>query len=225
MKLITVGSGSDGNCYLLKCGEEILVLDAGIPFICVKKALRFNIMGIQAVLITHSHGDHVKFAHEYEAAGITVWKPYEDDKLRQDAQFGSFRVQSVPMVHNVPCVGYLIHHPDMGKMLYATDTEYIKYRFRGLNVALIEANYADEFIDRTAVKFRHVLTGHLNITTTAEFIRTNATNLNHVILCHMSNDGSDPVAFRQEIEAVVPSECTVHIAEPGTELDVSAIPF
>ena len=225
MKLITVGSGSDGNCYLLKCGEEILVLDAGMPFICVKKALRFNIMGIQAVLITHSHGDHVKFAHEYEAAGITVWKPYEDDKLRQDAQFGSFRVQSVPMVHNVPCVGYLIHHPDMGKMLYATDTEYIKYRFRGLNVALIEANYADEFIDRTAVKFFHVLTGHLSITTTTDFIRTNASDLNHVILCHMSNDGSDPVAFRQEIEAVVPSECTVHIAEPGIEVDVSAIPF
>lgn len=92
-------------------------------------------------------------------------------------------------------------------------------------MALIEANYADEFIDRAAIKYRHVLTGHLNINTTREFIRVNTSDLNHVILCHMSNDGSDPAAFRQAIQAVAPSDCEVHIAEPGTEVDVSAIPF
>ena len=56
MKLITVGSGSDGNCYFLKGDDEVLILDCGIPFIEVKKALGFNIRQIKGVVVTHEHG-------------------------------------------------------------------------------------------------------------------------------------------------------------------------
>ena len=55
-RLITVGSGSSGNTYLLQCGDEILVLDAGKPFKEVKKALSFYIRPIVGVVVTHEHG-------------------------------------------------------------------------------------------------------------------------------------------------------------------------
>ena len=132
----------------------------------------------------------------------------------------------VPMVHDVPCVGYLIQHPDLGKMLYATDTEYIRYRFKDLNIILIEANYSDDLIDRTSAKFKHVLTGHLSINTTVEFINANVTHhLSHVILCHLSQQASDEEAFRKAVKAVVPDGCNVDIAEPGMVVEVSRIPF
>lgn len=56
MKLITISTGSSGNTYLLKGNDEVLILDAGIPFIEVKKALGFNIRQIKGVVVTHEHG-------------------------------------------------------------------------------------------------------------------------------------------------------------------------
>lgn len=55
-RLITINTGSSGNCYLLQCGDEILVLDAGVPFKEVKKALSFYIRPIVGVVVTHGHG-------------------------------------------------------------------------------------------------------------------------------------------------------------------------
>ena len=50
----------------------------------------------------------------------------------------------------------------MGSMIYASDTEYIKYRFRNLNHILVEANYSDNLIDNEAVNREHVLRGHIS---------------------------------------------------------------
>lgn len=223
MILRVIKSGSSGNSYLLMDGSEVLVLDAGVPFMEVKKALGFDISGIKAVLITHKHLDHSRYAAEYEVAGIPVWKPYEDD-LRQDRMFGCFRTRSVPMVHDVPCVGYLIECGDL-KMLYATDTEYIRYRFKGLNALLIEANYSDELVDNTAVKYKHVLTGHMSIKTAMDFIRINGPDLHHIVLCHLSLQGADPDAFVRSVKEIAPAGCDVQIAVPGLEVELTAIPF
>lgn len=226
MKLTCIGTGSSGNTYLIDDGQEVLVLDAGCSFRDVKIALGFQISRIRGVLITHCHGDHHKYAHEYEAAGIPVWRPYEDEKSRQSAHFGNFYVQSVPMVHNVPCVGYLIAHREMGRMLYATDTEYIRYRFRDLNVILVEANYADEYVNRDEAKYFHVLTGHMNITTTVDFIKNNSgPALHHVILCHLSQQAADPDEFRKAIEAIAPDGCCVDVAVPRLTVDLGDVPF
>lgn len=55
-RLITVGSGSSGNTYILKGEKECLILDAGIEFRRVKIALGFNIRQISGVVVTHEHG-------------------------------------------------------------------------------------------------------------------------------------------------------------------------
>ena len=56
MKLITIGSGSSGNTYILRSKEECLILDAGCEFRKVKIALGFNIRQISGVVVTHEHG-------------------------------------------------------------------------------------------------------------------------------------------------------------------------
>lgn len=55
-RLITVGSGSSGNTYILKGEKECLILDAGCEFRKVKIALGFNIRQISGVVVTHEHG-------------------------------------------------------------------------------------------------------------------------------------------------------------------------
>ena len=55
MVLRCLGSGSNGNCYLLYCNDEVLILDAGLPIMQIKKGLDWKLGGIQGVLITHAH--------------------------------------------------------------------------------------------------------------------------------------------------------------------------
>ena len=62
MELRVLGSSSSGNCYILDNGNEALIIEAGIRFIDVKKALDFNIRKVVGCLITHQHNDHAKYA-------------------------------------------------------------------------------------------------------------------------------------------------------------------
>lgn len=55
MTLKCIGSGSSGNCCILTCGNEKLILDAGLPIKAIKQGLDFDLGGIQGVLISHAH--------------------------------------------------------------------------------------------------------------------------------------------------------------------------
>lgn len=219
MKLRCLGSGSSGNCYILENDSEALVIEAGIPFMAVKKALGFNISKIVGVVVSHSHGDHAKHVGEYEKSGISVFRPYESDMERQVRTYGEFVIKSFSLVHDVPCCGFLIEHPETGKVLYASDTEYIKYRFRNLNHILMECNYSRDLIPEDAVNRSHVMTGHMELRTMLEFLRANnSPNLQNVVLLHMSAINSDPEEFVAEAGKVV--QCPVWAAEKGMKIDL-----
>lgn len=222
MKLRCLGSGSSGNCYILENDSEALVIEAGIPFMTVKKALDFNISKIVGVVVSHSHRDHAKYASEYEKAGIPVFRPYESDLERQVRTYGKFVIKSFPLVHDVPCRGFLIRHPEMGKVLYASDTEYIKYRFQNLNHILVEANYSRKYLKEDGAgseKRAHVLQGHMEIATACDFLlANNSPNLQNVVLLHMSAINSDPEEFVAEAGKVV--QCPVWAAEKGLKIDL-----
>lgn len=222
MNLRVVGTGSAGNTYLLTCGAETLVIDCGVRFLTVKKALNFNIRGIVGAIITHSHGDHAKYVKEYVKSGIDVWQPYLDSTPIQKKKVGDFSITTFPCIHDVPCVGYLIEHPESGlKLLYATDTEYVKYTFKGLTAMLLEANYGEEYVNRDEAKYRHVLSGHMSIETAIECVKANMNDgMKNLILCHLSADNSDPAAFQRAAREAVPDGVSVNIATPGLTVEL-----
>lgn len=104
-------------------------------------------------------------------------------------------------------------------MLYASDTEYIRYRFRDLSHILIECNYSKDLILEDAANRSHVMTGHIELQTALDFLRANnSPNLRNVILLHMSARNSDPDEFVAEAGKVV--QCPVWAAEKGLEVDL-----
>ena len=102
-----------------------------------------------------------------------------------------------------------------------TDTEYVKYRFKDLNHIIIEANYAKELLIETnpdAPVRNHVLTGHMELGTTLEFLKVNKTSsLRNVILAHLSEHNADPIKFFGEAREVV--DCPVTVARKGLEIE------
>lgn len=73
MILTVLGSSSKGNCYLLEYKGEILILDAGVSFKEVQKALNFKLDKVIGVLVTHEHMDHLKYAADFANNGIDVY--------------------------------------------------------------------------------------------------------------------------------------------------------
>lgn len=60
---ISFGSGSSGNCYVIKTDDEMLMIDSGVGIRAVKKYFRdyaIDFSNITNILVTHDHADHVK---------------------------------------------------------------------------------------------------------------------------------------------------------------------
>lgn len=224
MKLKCLGSGSSGNCYILENDTEALIIEAGVPLKEVKIALGFNIRKIVGVVVSHYHGDHAKYIEEYKNVGISVYKPYEG-RLPFDV-YGNFFFKDFELVHDVPCLGFYIKHPEMGALIYASDTEYIKWRFKGINHILVEANYSDDLVEKDAVNREHVLRWHMSLKTALDFISTNDNPaLKNVVLIHLSASNSDADYFLQKTKETVKYGADCYIAEKGREINLALVPF
>ena len=240
MKLKVLGSGSSGNCYILENDNEALIIEAGLPFMEVKKALNFNIMKIKAVIITHLHSDHHFYWFQYVRAGIPVFEPFKlMDGMKLSFGNLSFKVNAFEnrdssgrWLHNnsdgseCPCYGFYITHPEMGSLVYASDTEYIKYRFKGLNHILCEGNYDMQFVNRDEPNYEHRLRGHMSLDTALKFISTNDNPaLRNVVLIHLSDKSGNPALFKQMTEETVKYGANVYVACKGLEVDMNLCPF
>lgn len=231
MKLKCIETGSSGNCYTLTSDSgETLILDCGIPIKEIKKGLNWNVKDVVGVLCTHKHLDHSKSVKDFEAMGIPVFAPYISKKPMKIGN-GDFRVQAFDLTtidgswthtnsdgSECPCYGFLITHTEMGKMLYITDTELIKWRFKGINHILLGTNYDKDLVNLdNQSKANHVFRGHLSIDTACEFVKSNNSNdLQNVIMCHLSSENADSDSFIEKMKKVA-KNANVDVAEPNKE--------
>lgn len=247
MELVVLGSSSRGNCYLLRGITETLILEAGVPFLEVKKEMDFDISKILGVLVTHEHMDHAKYIGQYIKAGIPVYASrgtikklgYEGHhrvlEVSSEKIFsagGSFRVIPFDVIHDAAQpFGYLISHPESGVILFATDTHYLPNRFDGVNNMIMECNYSLDIANANiaagapkAVRDR-VLETHMELSTFKKMLKANdVSGLNNVVMVHLSDGNSNAKRFQREIEEVIPGK-KVTIADKGTRINLNKHPF
>nr|DAR08347.1 MAG TPA: YycJ-like MBL-fold protein [Caudoviricetes sp.] len=231
MQLHCIATGSTGNCYTLTSDSgETLILDCGIPIKEIKKGLNWNVKDVVGVLCTHQHLDHSKSVKDFEAMGIPVFAPYRSLKPMIIGDY-KLKVQAFDLTtidgrwthtnadgSECPCYGFLITHPEMGRMLYITDTELIKWRFKDINHVLLGVNYDKDLIDRDNTrKANHVFRGHLPIDTACDFVKANySDSLQNVIMCHLSAENADSDSFVEKMKKVA-CGANVDVAERNKE--------
>ena len=232
-KLKVINSSSSGNCYILTCNNEKLILDCGLPIKVIKQGLDFDLQGIQAVLVGRKHLDHSLSANDFKKMGFEVWMPYLDEIKTQKKKFGNFNVSCFDLTDlqgnwmhtnadgtECPCYGFLIEHSELGRMLYITDTELIKWKFRDINHILLGVNYDKDLLNNeNQSKRNHVYRGHLSIDTACEFVKCNSDSLETVIMCHLSDSNSDVDSFISKMKNVVPW-ANVFVADRGLEVEL-----
>ena len=231
MKLTCLGSSSAGNCYLLQADSgEKLILDCGISIKEIKKGLNWDITSVVGCVVSHAHGDHNKSLKDLESMGIPVFAPYIIPHISHNTTFrkGGFVVQTFELTtvdgrwthtnadgEPCPIFGFLITHKEMGKLLYITDCEVIKWRFKGINHILLGVNYDKDLVDTDNPKANHVFRGHLSIDTACDFVKANdSDSLQNVIMCHLSAENSDKDSFIGKMKNAV-NGANVDVAEPG----------
>lgn len=234
MKLKCLGSSSAGNCYTLTSNSgETLILDCGIPIKEIKKGLDWNIRNVVGCIVSHTHSDHSKSVDDLNRMGIPVFAPYRSLKPMIIGDY-RLKIQAFDLTtvdgrwthtnadgSECPCYGFLITHPEMGKMLYITDTELIKWRFKDINHILLGVNYDKDLIDRDNTgKANHVFRGHLSIDTACDFVKVNRSDsLQNVIMCHLSAENADRDSFIEKMKKVA-CGANVDVAEAGKSWDL-----
>lgn len=159
-----IRSGSKGNAVIL--GDRIMV-DCGVPW----RPINGLHKKISLVLLTHIHRDHFNPSTIHRlskerpmlrfACGKWLLRPLLDcgvDPCRIDIMtdgtvytYTNFcEIEPVPLVHDVPNMGYKIRLTRQGKKIfYATDTGNLNgITAKDYDLYLLEANYGEEEIRR-----------------------------------------------------------------------------
>lgn len=233
MKIDILASGSSGNCIALTSNKSTILVDAGIAKTKIEKALLavdIRPDDVQAIFITHAHGDHVKgllLANKYKIpvyAGEEEWKDIKnvDEELQRTAKAG----YAVGIDHKFEVFAFGVHHDSFEPLGYTVssftsltndfkvsiclDTGHVDSTMlkamKDSNVYIIEANHdvkMAELCDRPkSVKVR-VLSdiGHLSNKQTGEALAKLIKGKGEKIyLVHLSSDNNFPSLAKMTVQ-------------------------
>ncbi|WP_256846874.1 MBL fold metallo-hydrolase [Paenibacillus sp. Pae108] len=217
-----LASSSAGNAYRVSDGTTTLLLDAGLRFSDIRRGLDFRVSELAGCLITHEHGDHIKATRDIMRAGINVYASsgtleaaglvgHRAIAVKSKEQFtiGTWTILPFDVQHDVAePLGFLLANSAGEKLLFATDTYYIKYRFQGLTHLMIECNYSSKILDenisagRVSVAMKkRLIRSHFSLENVKDFLRANdLRQIQEIWLLHLSDGNSDAELFKQEIQ-------------------------
>lgn len=244
LEMIMLGSGSGGNACIVKNDETMLLIDAGFSGAEIRR--RMELVGLspddlEACLITHEHGDHIKGAsilsrrHSVpllmhpatRRAGARKFTGNERTRyfeLKEVMELGSLRVTSVPTLHDsASSTGFLIESGDLA-LGYLTDlgavTEDNFLMMRKAQFLVMEANHDRDMLWngpypphlKARVDSR---VGHLSNRDSAEFIALLAElgDLEGIMLAHLSEKNNTPELALSTVKTRQERDFPIHLAE------------
>lgn len=219
MDINILGSGSSGNAYILKDGDRKIIIDPGLPIKEIRRKTPFNLATLDACLISHEHGDHTKSIYHIAKLGINcIGSP---GTLSNFEKLNGTRVAVPPLScheengwkikpfqtehDSVEPTGFMILSPSGKKIVYATDTYFLRYRFTGVNYYLIECNYKEEWLheneDLTEELKARIRWSHFEIENVKDFFKAqDLSRTEKIFLIHLSDQNAEPEHFKKEIE-------------------------
>jgi len=222
MKVWVLGSGSRGNATVIDNGSMRVLVDAGFSSRELKRRLAAAGLApesIDALIVTHEHGDHVCGAARaarrwkwtvHATAGTVEGAPelIAADVRTFDAgatlTLGTMNVQTVPTSHDATDPVAVVASDmvsgaraavvlDLGRM-----TTHLRDAIRDVDILVLEANHDEAMLARgpypLSVQRRIAgVTGHLSNREAAMIARACAhSGLQHLVLAHLSEQCNTP---------------------------------
>lgn len=220
MEIQVLASSSRGNCYHISDGRTPILLECGIPWKQIQQALNFRTSELAGCLVSHEHGDHSRAVKDVMKAGIDVYASkgtfdslglltYRTCIIQETIQFnlGTWTILPFGTIHDAAePLGFLLVSGN-DRLLFATDTAYLKYRFNGLTHIMIEANYQTDVLRNNVeaglvapeMKGR-IRRSHFDLENVKEFFKANdLSKVQEIYLLHLSDSNSDAELFKREM--------------------------
>lgn len=234
LKIKSFGSGSSGNGYLIDDGITQLIIEAGVQYKKVQESMSFDFSRVAGCLISHEHRDHCKYVRplidqasiEVFATHGTINAMFDDEFLKlkrhhgyqftdlgykATRKIGTWFVTPFETEHDAaePC-GFLIDNISGDRLVFITDSYYVKYKFPNVTHMMVEANYSKDVIDENMTagfdlkRKTRLLESHFDFKQTKEFIKANKSDrLQEVWLLHLSDSNSIEKQFKEETQQIV----------------------
>lgn len=222
MKVKVIASGSKGNCTLVQTGEINILIDMGITYqylACELDKISFNPKNINAILITHTHSDHIKgLASLVNKVNLKVFilKEMEEEIIKKIPKeniyiydeptiLNDLTINLIRTSHDVDGVGYIIESNNH-TLVYITDTGYINRKYLPLlknkDIYIIESNHDEQMLMEGPYPYilkQRVISdkGHLSNHTTANYLLNSVgSKTKYIILAHISeNNNTEELAL------------------------------
>lgn len=232
IKVCSLSSGSNGNAFFIKTGDDSFLVDAGIS--CKQIRLRLqqiqsNISDIKGIFITHEHSDHVqgldvllrKFPvpvyiteKTYNSLPIVIEEKYLNFVKSKDRfTFNETTIQSMPKSHDAVEPTLFSFYFRNKKISVVTDVGYgcdnVAEAIRDANIVFLESNYDEEmlqtgFYPDFLKKRISGRYGHLSNILAGSLILDHASpNLEYVFLSHLSENNNTPALAMQTFQSVI----------------------
>jgi len=225
-------SGSNGNCYLIRSESSAVLVDAGISGRKIFQSLEgagVSPEDVDAVLVTHEHGDHVKSLRTIAKkmpqmsayANSGTWQsiaPLVEEKQRSVFKTGDtffindIKVKSFLVSHDAAePVGFSFYKGDK-QISILTDTGYLSGNIydeiKGADLLVLEANHDVEMLRIGRYPWflkQRILgrKGHLSNVDAADAIckiLSEKQKYRHVLLAHLSRENNFPEMAYQTIK-------------------------
>ncbi len=232
MQIKVLASGSSGNAYIVSDGRTTLLLDAGIPLKAIQVGTNFTVRKIAGAFITHSHQDHSKAAKDLARYGVNIYTSrgtieacgltghrLHPVKALQEITVGTFKVLPFDVEHDAPePLGFLFASTATGeKLLYFTDTYFVRYRFNGLTHIMAECNYTQDGIDRSIAAgyiqvemVPRLVKAHMSLEHLLEMLKANdLRQVRQIYLLHLSANNSEEQRMKEEVQRQTGAEVYV----------------
>ena len=222
MKFEALASSSAGNAYVVSDQDTRILLECGVSHSKLQKLSGFSLSEFQACLVSHEHKDHAKAVAELISRGMAVYmspgtaEALETEGVELIEHMGQFNVGSLDIVpfttfHDAKePLGFLIKSRVDGDVLaFATDTVNLRYKFPGLNILAIEANYDKNILERCEkmpekVRYR-IANAHMVIDTLCDYLRSlDLSQCREIHLLHLSDATSHEGHFINKVARAVP---------------------
>lgn len=222
MKIEVIASGSSGNCYKVSNEDTTLLIECGIPYKKIQKALNFKTTDIDGVLVSHEHGDHSKACKDLIKSGVDLYmtkgtkealkldshrvKTFRQWSMYLDVEIGSFIIKPFRTIHDAKePVGFVIYDSiSKEELVFITDTQYSIYNFSP-DYFMLEVNYVTESINKSEsinpdLRARIKKT-HMSLDTAINLLeRSDLSNLKKVYVIHLSDLNSDAELIKERLQ-------------------------
>lgn len=227
MKFEQLYSSSSGNLHVVTAANgNRLMIECGVRWALLQKALDFNFSGIEAAFMSHEHQDHCKSAKEVRRAGIDLYaspgtleaigisgRRVNDVMNKTLVRLPSFDVLCFDTHHDAAePLGFVVREKESNEfMLFATDTSHLSQQFKyPFKIIAIECSYDKDILqervdtgDINEALAKRLLTSHMERRVTLDYLSKycDLSRCEQIHLLHMSADNlGDKEAVRREIE-------------------------